>query len=162
MSGYIFLYLVAIIAANLTLYYFGPAVLVVNAFLFIGLDLTARDTLHDQWQGKGLFWKMLLLIGCGSLLSWLLNSGAASIAIASFLAFFAAGVSDTVVYWLLGNKRKLVKINGSNVISAFIDSLLFPLLAFGFPIMWWIVAGQFLAKVLGGFIWAVLIERSEQ
>ena len=40
------LYLVAIIAANLLVAKFGPAISIVNAFLFIGLDLTARDKLH--------------------------------------------------------------------------------------------------------------------
>jgi hypothetical protein len=60
--GLIALYLAAIVAANLSVAYFGPASTIVNAFLFIGLDLTARDRLHDAWHGRGLAWKMTLLI----------------------------------------------------------------------------------------------------
>lgn len=153
------LYLTAIIAANLLVAQFGPSVSILNAFLFIGLDLTARDGLHERWHGKQLWWKMVLLIGAGSLLSWLLNRNAGPIALASFAAFAGAGVADTLVYWLLGDKARLVKMNGSNVVSAAVDSFLFPVLAFGLPILWPIVAGQFIAKVLGGFVWSVILTR---
>lgn len=153
------LYLTAIIAANLLVAQFGPSVSILNAFLFIGLDLTARDGLHERWHGKQLWWKMVLLIGAGSLLSWLLNRNAGPIALASFVAFAGAGVADTLVYWLLGDKARLVKMNGSNVVSAAVDSFLFPVLAFGLPILWPIVAGQFIAKVLGGFVWSVILTR---
>ena len=61
----IFLYLVAIIAANLIVSQFGPQVSIITAFMFSGLDLPARDGLHEKWQGKHLWWKMLLLIGFG-------------------------------------------------------------------------------------------------
>lgn len=153
------LYLAAIVAANLLVAQFGPAVSVVNAFLFIGLDLTTRDALHERWQGKRLWWKMLLLIGSGSLLSWFLNRNAGPIALASFVAFAGAGVADTLIYWLLGDKNRFTKINGSNVVSAAADSFLFPVLAFGWPPLWGIIAGQFVAKVGGGFIWSIILFR---
>lgn len=155
----IILYLLAIIIANLSVAQFGPSVTILNAFLFIGLDLTTRDYLHDRWQGKGLWLKMLALIGAGSLLSYALNANAGPIALASFVAFAGAGVADTLMYWALGEKARLVKINGSNVVSAAVDSLIFPILAFGFPILWWIVLGQFAAKVAGGFIWSLVLSR---
>jgi len=44
------LYLVAIVAANLSVAYFGASASIFNAFLFIGLDLTTRDLLHEQWR----------------------------------------------------------------------------------------------------------------
>lgn len=156
---YIALYLTAIIIANLTVAYYGPSVTIINAFLFIGLDLTTRDSLHDRWKGKGLWLKMLALIGAGSLLSYALNVNAGPIALASFVAFAGAGVADTLMYWVLGARAKLVKINGSNVVSAAVDSLIFPVLAFGFPVLWWIVLGQFAAKVAGGFIWSLVLSR---
>ena len=99
---YVSAYLVAIIAANLLVARFGPGVAVLNAFLFIGLDLTARDHLHETWRGRGLAWKMGILIGAGSTLSWLLNRDAGQIALASFVAFACAGVADAVAYHLLG------------------------------------------------------------
>ena len=43
------LYLAAIVAANLLVATYGPAVAVLNAFWLIGLDLSLRDRLHDRW-----------------------------------------------------------------------------------------------------------------
>jgi hypothetical protein len=155
------LYLVAIVAANLLVAAYGPDVAVINAFLFIGLDITARDALHEAWKNEGLWWKMLLLIGTGSILSALLNANAARFALASFLAFAGAGIADTIVYHLLRDRARLLKINGSNVVSAAVDSVLFPALAFGFPLRVDIMIGQFVAKVLGGFIWSIILRGLE-
>ena len=153
------LYLTAIIAANLLVARFGPNIAVLNAFLFIGLDLTTRDHLHEAWRGRGLVWKMALLIGIGSVLSWMLNRNAGQIAIASFVAFACAGAADAIVYHLLGRKARIVKVNGSNVVSAAVDSVVFPTLAFGFPLLWLVMLGQFAAKVGGGFVWSLILAR---
>lgn len=152
-------YLIAIVLANLSVSMFGPSVTIVNAFVFIALDLSTRDRLHEQWQGRDLWRNMLLLIGTGSLLSALVNWNAAPIALASFGAFLAAGIVDAIVYQLLGERSRLVKMNGSNLFSAAVDSIVFPLLAFGWPLMWGIVVGQFVAKVVGGALWAYLLTR---
>lgn len=151
---YVFLYLAAIVAANLLIVRFGPSVAVVNAFLFIGLDLTTRDALHERWNGRHLWLKMACLIAAGSLLSWFLNRDAGRIALASFVAFAGAGVADALTYHWLHGRTRLVKINGSNVIGSAVDSILFPLLAFGWPPLWGVMAGQFVAKVAGGFVWS--------
>jgi uncharacterized PurR-regulated membrane protein YhhQ (DUF165 family) len=98
-------------------------------------------------------------IATGSLLSWFLNRNAGSIALASFVAFAGAGVADALVYTILGDKSRFLKINGSNVASSAVDSLLFPMLAFGFPLLWLIVFGQFVAKVGGGFVWSLVLVR---
>ncbi len=153
---YVLLYLGAVVAANLIVTALGPASAVVVAFLFIGLDLTARDHLHDAWHGEGLLWKMAALIAAGSLLSWLLNRDAGPIAVASFVAFASAATVDTLVYHLLRRYPRWLRINGSNVPSAAVDSIVFPVLAFGgFP--WPIILGQFLAKTLGGFLWSLVL-----
>lgn len=56
----ILMYLAAIVAANLLVARFGPSVVVLNAFLFIGLDITTRDSLHDRWRAdSGMY-------GCGT------------------------------------------------------------------------------------------------
>lgn len=153
---YILIYLVAIIAANLSVAQFGPRAAIVNAFLFIGLDITTRDYLHEAWHGKRLWVKMLLLIASGSILSYLLNRSAGAIALASFVAFAGAGLADTLIYAALGERAKLLRINGSNVGAAAVDSLVFPAMAFGFPLLWGIMFGQFLAKVGGGFVWSLI------
>lgn len=151
------LYLAAIVAANLLVAQFGPAVAVINAALFIGLDITARDSLHEQWRGRYLWPKMLALIATGSILSFWLNQDAGPIALASFVAFAGAGLADTLVYLMLGERSRMVKINGSNIVSSAVDSVLFPLLAFGWPPLWGIMAGQFVAKVAGGWVWSLVL-----
>jgi uncharacterized PurR-regulated membrane protein YhhQ (DUF165 family) len=153
------LYLLAIVSANLLIAQFGAQIAILNAFLFIGLDLTARDSLHEQWQSKHLWRNMALLIGAGSVLSAFLNWNALPIAVASFVAFAGAGVADTLVYSLLGERSRLVRMNGSNLVSAAVDSLVFPALAFGFPLLWGIVIGQFAAKVVGGAVWSMVLTR---
>ncbi len=155
---YIALYLTAIVAANLTVAVFGPSMTIVNAFLFIGLDLTSRDKLHDAWHGRGLWWKMVLLIAVGSALSWVLNRDAGQIALASFVAFALAGVADALTYQLLHKREYLVRVNGSNVISAAVDSLVFPALAFG-ALLPAIVLGQFFAKIAGGALWSFVLRK---
>lgn len=152
---YVIMYLVAIILANLTVAAFGPNMAIINAFLFIGLDLTARDRLHDAWRGNNLLPKMATLIAAGSVLSWLLNRDAGQIALASFVAFATAATVDAIVYHLLGKYPRWLRINGSNIPSALVDSLVFPTLAFG-GFMPFIVLGQFLAKTLGGFVWSLI------
>lgn len=156
------IYLTAIVIANLSVAYFGPSVAILNAFLLIGLDLTVRDRLHEQWNGRGLWLKMLALIGGGSLLSYALNVNAGPIALASFVAFLGAGLADTLVYWLLGERGRLVRVNGSNLVSSAVDSVLFPWLAFGWPLLWPIVIGQFVAKVAGGWLWSLILFRRER
>lgn len=155
---YVVLYLIAIVAANLSVAHFGPTSTIVNAFLFIGLDLTTRDGLHEAWHGKTLWLKMLMLIACGSALSYLLNRNAGQIAIASLVAFAAAGLTDALIYQLLHKRSWFTKVNGSNVFSATVDSVIFPTLAFG-SFMPLIVLGQLAAKVGGGFLWAIILYR---
>jgi queuosine precursor transporter len=64
----ILVYLLAVVAANLAVAHFGPASTPLVAFALIGLDVTARDALHERWRRRGLFPKMLALVA-GSLLS---------------------------------------------------------------------------------------------
>lgn len=157
---YVFTYLLAIVLANLSVSMLGPRVAIANAFLFIGLDLTARDRLHDAWQGRKLFLKMAALIGSGSLLSYALNHDAGPVAVASFAAFACAATVDTLVYQRLHHKPRWARINGSNIPSAAVDSVVFPALAFGFPLLWPIMIGQFFAKVFGGFVWSLILSLS--
>jgi queuosine precursor transporter len=154
---YVVIYLAAIVVANLSVAAFGPAVMAINAFLLIGLDLTARDRLHESWLGKNLVWKMGLLIASGSVISWGLNRDAGRIALASMLAFGLAAAADGMVYHGLLGKRWLVKVNGSNIVGAMVDSLAFPTIAFG-VVMPWVIAGQFMAKTMGGFLWSLIIK----
>lgn len=154
------MYLVALVAANMAVTHWGPSAAVYMAFLFIGLNLTCRDRLHDAWQGH-LLRNMTLLIASGSVISYAVNRDSGRVALASFVAFAAAETVDAVVYHLRRHQRWSDRSNESNIASAAVDSLVFPLIAFGTPILWVIVFGQFTAKVAGGYIWSVVLNKRE-
>jgi uncharacterized PurR-regulated membrane protein YhhQ (DUF165 family) len=151
------LYIVLIVAANLSVAFFGPQFAILNSIILIGPDFTIRDSLHERWHGHGLAWRMAALIASGSILSAALAIQALPIAVASFAAFACSGAADTIVYALLGDRARFVKMNGSNIVSTSVDSVVFSALAFGLPLMIPIVIGQILAKIFGGFVlsWAL-------
>jgi hypothetical protein len=155
------MYLSAIVIANLTFAHFGanPYADALICMSFIGLDLTSRDTLHDAWHNHHLKLKMLILILSGGLLSFLLNRNTGQIALASTLAFFLTSTSDTLVYTYMEKRSRLLRSNTSNVVSAAVDSFSFPLLAFGFPLLWVIVLVEFVSKVFGGYVWSLLLNK---
>lgn len=78
-------------------------------------------------------------------------------ALASSLSFSAAGGVDAVVYGALQRHGRPTQIHGSNLVGAIVDSVLFPLMAFGGPLSGPLVLGQILAKVGGGALWAGLL-----
>ncbi len=158
---YVLIFLASIIVANLSVAYFGPVSSPINAFILIGLDLSLRDKLHESWHGNHLGWKMLGLIVTSGVLTYTLNRGAGQIAVASVVAFCGAMVVDVVMYQWLFRHSLLFKMNGSNVGSAAVDSILFPTIAFG-ALMPVIVILQFTAKVLGGFLWSLVISRASK
>ena len=155
----VLIFLLAIVLANLSVAYFGPASTPINAFLLIGLDLSLRDRIHEKWHGKGLGLKMLGLIAAGALVTWVLNKDAGMIGIASIVAFAGALVADALLYERFFSLPKLQKMNISNVGGAAVDSILFPTIAFG-TLMPGIIVLQFLAKVIGGAVWAWVLSRS--
>lgn len=174
-SALIASYLGAIVAANLTLAQWGrdhPEVALYNGFVFIGLDLVARDSLHDAWHHH-LASRMASLIAAGSAVSYLaglwIGSGpdVGRIALASCVAFAATATADTLVYQRMGAHEWLERINGSNIAAAAVDSLVFVgLIAYmdvafghgpGFPLA--IAFGLFTAKVAGGVVWSLLLWR---
>jgi uncharacterized PurR-regulated membrane protein YhhQ (DUF165 family) len=150
------LYLAAIIAANLIVARYGPEITPLTSFLFIGLDITARDRLHESWRARALWPRMAALIASGSALSWLLNKDAGQVALASFIAFAASSTVDALVYHVLRDRAWFVKVNSSNVVSAAVDSTVFPWLAFRMflPI---VMLVQFATKVAGGALWSALL-----
>lgn len=146
-------YAAAMILANLTVAAFGPWVSPINAFFLIGLDLALRDWLHVRLK----VWQMGSLIAFTGVLTFVLNPAAGQIAVASAAAFTAAALVDWGTFARLRGSW-MFRANGSNVAGAAVDSLLFPTLAFG-VLMPHIVAMQFVAKVIGGAMWAWLLAR---
>ncbi len=154
------LYLAAIVAANLSVAAFGPRVVILNSFLFIGLDLVTRDALHTRWHGRGLVRRMALLIAAGGALSWVLNRNAGPIALASTVAAAAKATVDALVYQALRDRGWYVRTNGSNLPAAIVDSVVFLVLAFG-PGALVLAPLQVLAKVAGGALWSVILNRPQ-
>lgn len=152
------IYIAALVLANLLIAWLGPWFSPINAFVLIGLDLSLRDKLHEQWQNNKLILKMSGLIGAASIVSYLLNPTAGAIALASFVAFAFSMIMDTIAYHFLRHKSWKIRSNGSNVAGAAVDSIAFPTIAFG-SLMPEIVLLQFLAKVLGGFVWTLLLSK---
>lgn len=153
-------YLAAIAAANLVATAFGPGATVATAFVLIGFDFTCRDYLQQTWEGGALWVKMLALITAGGLISWLVNRDTAQIAVASTVAFVLSSSIDAAVFALIGRRvGRMVRWNGTNLVGAGIDSLLFPTLAFG-SLIPAVVVGQYVAKVAGGLVWSVVITRA--
>jgi uncharacterized PurR-regulated membrane protein YhhQ (DUF165 family) len=147
------LYLGAVITANLLSAHFGPSISIVNAFFLIGLTLTVRDRAHDLFEHHR-FWKLAALILAGSVVS--LALGAGRVAIASAVAFAVAEGADAILYHAMRRWRWLARSNGSNLLGAALDSLIFPTIAFG-GVLWAITGGQFLAKFAGGFLFSLLL-----
>lgn len=144
-------YASAMTAANLLVVQFGPSVTPLIAFFLIGLDLALRDWLHVRLRA----WQMGALIAAAGLLAWLLNPAAQTIAIASAVSFAVAAVVDWVVF-IKASGSWLARSMKSNVAGAAVDSMIFPLMAFG-SFMPLIVLGQFAAKVAGGALWSWML-----
>lgn len=147
----IVIYAGAMTAANLSVAHFGPASIPVNAFVLIGLDLTLRDWLQVKLKP----WQLLALIAASGVITYALNADAGRFAVASAAAFTVAALVDWAVFVRIPGPW-FARSNGSNVAGALVDSLVFPLLAFGGidPVL---VAKMFAAKVSGGFVWSALL-----
>jgi len=152
LAAAILIYAAAMTVANLSIAEFGRAVIPLNAFLLIGLDLALRDWLHVRLKP----WQMFTLIACSGLLTYALNPAVAHIAIASACAFGAAALADWAVFARMRGSW-LRRANGSNLAGAAVDSLVFPAMAGFFDPM--TVAWMFIAKVAGGAMWAHLLNR---
>lgn len=133
--------------------------------LFVGPVLTIRDQLHERHGTRG----VILIILAASVVSWGIggwtNQGLLqSISIASAIAFIASElIADTGVYHALGHRPWIVRVLGSNLVSAPTDSILFVGLAFGTLIgepfwgSWPFMVGQTVAKIVLGAAWAGMV-----
>jgi len=144
-------YAFAMTAANLLIVKFGVWFSPINSFLLIGLTLVLRDWLHIRLKS----WQMGLLITASGAITYLLNPAAAQIAIASSIAFTLAALAD----WVTFAKVKgtwFKRSNASNLVGSAVDSVAFPTIAFG-VLMPEIVLAQFASKIIGGYIWSLIL-----
>lgn len=148
-------YLTAIIIANTLVTTYGPAALPLTATAIIPFDMTARNMLHELWNGAGITIKMGLLILLGSVASFLSGGASAAVCLASCVSFAAAGLVDATTYQILFSRPMLIKMNASNAAAAIIDSVVFPLVAFG-SLGVGIMLVQSIMKFTGGFVWSLV------
>lgn len=148
------IYILSMVSANILVWWLGPWFSPINSFILIGLDLTLRDVMHERISK----WQMAAMIVIGGAITFLANPSAYQIALASSVAFVVSSMADWATYSKLRSYKWLVRSNGSNVVGAVVDSAIFPTLAFG-AFMPHIIAMQFLAKVIGGSVWAYLLRK---
>jgi hypothetical protein len=155
------IYLAAIVLANVAISALGASWSPVIGFFFIGLDLTLRDKLHEQWRGDRLFLKMANLIVWGGLLSVLVQPAAGDVAIASCLTFILSSAADAWMYTRMRHRGKALARYSSNIVGALVDSMVFIPMAFG-VLLPAVMLAQFLAKGAGGMLWAWLFNWKER
>lgn len=127
-------FIACILAANYVTTEFGmipvwpePLLLATAGTYLAGLTFVLRDSIQDAW-GK---WATLALIGVGAGLSYFISDP--FIALASGVAFACSEVADLLVYSPLRKRGYIRAAIASNVVGAFVDTVLFLWIA-GFPI----------------------------
>jgi uncharacterized PurR-regulated membrane protein YhhQ (DUF165 family) len=103
---------------------------------------------------------MCALILFTGVITYLLNSAAQQIAIASAISFTLAALADWLTFRTVAGTWMRRNLAGNSV-GAAVDSLLFPTIAFG-SLMPAIVLAQFAAKVAGGAAWGWMLRPTSE
>lgn len=150
------LYLLVFVLANFVVLLFGQNGLLITALLLIPFDFVIRCLFHEQWKGKELILKLGALVIVSSLLTYVVNSDSKNIALGSAFGFIAAQIIAGIFYQLTINKKPFIKVNGSDALGIFVDSIIFQLVAFG-SIDYYITVTQISLKLIGGLFWYWII-----
>ena len=117
---------------------------------FAGLSFVLRDSVQAAYGKR---WAIALVV-IGALLSYLIADP--FIALASGVAFLVAELADLAVYTPLRKRGYIRAAVASNIVGAFVDTILFLWIA-GFAV-WVAVPGQMVAKVaITGAVVAVVV-----
>jgi hypothetical protein len=146
------IYLAAFILSNYIVLWFGSVGLIFTALFLIPFDFVMRCIFHETWKGFELIAKMLLLVICASIITYLINQDTGKIAVASIIGFSGAQLIAGLFYQLTIKQKYFIKVNGSDALGIIFDSIAFQLFAFGL-IDWKIFLSQFFLKVAGGLFW---------
>ena len=126
-----------------------PYLLAPSGVLFIGLAFTLRD-LTQEWIGRI---AVAVAILVGAFLSWVVTDNP-DLAIASAVAFLISEFCDFGIYTKLRERATttaqwLVAVAASNIVGAFVDSIIFLWLAFNsLDFLWGQVVGKLLMTAL--------------
>ncbi len=158
----VLVYVAATLLANFTLDSFLPLggfFLLNVGTLFFGLTFTQRDRVHRF--GRRAVYQMIFVAAIANvLLAASLGTPLRYVAV-SFLTIVLSETADTEVYQRLLHRRWLVRVAGSNAVSAPLDTILFTLLAFwGEPFatpawMTQVIVTDVLVKYGSGFLAAL-------
>lgn len=151
-SAAVVLFLSAIVAANLAVATYGQAALVITAWIVIPFDMLTRDLLHERWRNDRLALRMGALVLLGGAITILLSSSTWRVAVGSCLAFALAMGVNSIVFERLIERTRFRRMTASNAAAAIVDSIAFPLIAFGTldPVL---SLAQASSKTLGGVAW---------
>lgn len=151
-------YLASAVAANLLVALLGIGWMPIVAASLIPLDLTLRDVLHERWAGdRGrLVCRLAALVAIGGVITIAANTSAFNVAVASCGAYCAAGAVDSLAYHGMRRHGMAERMIVSNTASSIVDSVTFPLLAFGGgPVD--VIALNATIKVVGGLVWTLVL-----
>lgn len=146
-----FLYIIFIILADILAARWIiplPFGLAVPAGVFaIAPIFTLRDGIHKKYGYK----RVTILIFIASAISYTIsimtgNDLLGRVTIASVIAFLISENADTLVYHIYRKDVWLSRVMKSNLVSTFLDSVIFIGIAFG--LVWSLVLGQFVVKML--------------
>jgi uncharacterized PurR-regulated membrane protein YhhQ (DUF165 family) len=152
--GLVLVFLGAVVAANLIVTHYGVSSVYYVAAGLIGLDLITRDRLADAWGTKR--WRnMLLMIAAGGAISYYLNRNAATVALASTVAFAGSEGLEAVMYHLFRFQPWNKRAPAAAIFGAVADSVIFISIAFGFTFQ--VVYLQSMCKIGGAAIWTLVI-----
>lgn len=127
----VLVYVSATLLANFTLDSFLPLggfFLLNVGTLFFGLTFTQRDRVH-RFGRRAVYQMIFVAAAANVLLAASLGTPLRYVAV-SFFTIVLSETADTEVYQRLLHRRWLVRVAGSNAVSAPLDTVLFTLLAF--------------------------------
>ncbi|MDG6881838.1 hypothetical protein A6A21_04825 [Phocoenobacter uteri] len=128
----VFLYVVSILLANITLNIFIPlpfyGMLSVGTIFFAAI-FTLRDKIHFYGGLKFVYWAIFMAVIVNVIVSYWLDVPSRFI-FASFLSITVSELADTAIFHRFKHRKFVMRVLSSNALSVPLDSVLFTFLAF--------------------------------
>lgn len=139
--------------ANLMVSWFGVWVTPFNALIIIAADMVIRDRIQFSMG----FAMSLYACFMAGLVTVVIAPDAGMIALASCASVILAGVASAVTFKVRSGDFYR-KAYPANISAALVDSIAFPLIAFG-SVMPGVTIAQFAAKVIGATVILMILKR---
>ena len=148
-SSYVLMFLVA----NVLVSALGAAITPINALFLIAGDMVLRDRIQYE---SGVSWSVGACVIAG-LATIAIAPGSEMIAAASALSVTLAGAASAIAFKIKSGGF-FSKAMPANIAAAAVDSVAFPLIAFG-SLMPGVTLAQFAAKTIGATVILMIIKR---